>query len=445
MITHQTRQAAGRGRSGLAFAALSSVLVASLALGACGSAPGDDAVDGGDDSTPGASGPIAVEDLCPIFTKDLCRYLIECGGYQYQSVDDCVVEQDCYGLTQLEQSAQDGSVIYDPDKVGACHDRFSESPCDFASFFFAPDIYEVLAYCPGTLSPQLDSGDSCVSDGECKEGLYCFKPDYQCPGTCEAPRTDGATCPSGAQCADGFRCNDGLCAAVAKAGDSCVTESCSYSVSCKKGEICDGNIWCNADKICEAGRGVGEACGPPDGPFSPKANCAVGLYCDSLETFGPGLCQAPSAEGGTCTSDSDSCQDGLHCLGTKVDDQPARGTCAPPSARDGDCRFDGDCQDELTCVGGVCGDAVGVGSECSFLDNDCAEGLICKDNACAEPVYFGDDCSDKISCGFGRCVDAKCVPSLRVGETCASNPDCSSNHCVDGKCYDSSVCRAPEP
>jgi hypothetical protein len=254
--------------------------------------------------------------LCGVFTRDLCVYLMECQGARYRDAAHCERELDCFGLPQLTAAADSGAVEYDPSKVGACHARFLESPCTFGFFLFTPDIYEVLSYCPGTITPKLQAGEACSSNGECSTGLYCYKGvDYQCPGTCRLPATEGQDCAGSGRCADGLECEADVCVAEPKAGDPC-DASCDYSVSCAEGEICQGNIWCDRELgQCQLGRLPGEPCGASGTePLVSDAQCAIHSWCDAVGT-GAGVCRQPSAQGGPCNDGFSACEDGLHCVG----------------------------------------------------------------------------------------------------------------------------------
>ena len=227
--------------------------------GSAGAAPtggGSGSGSGGSMSSSGATSaaPIELEDLCPIFTQDLCVYLMECQGARYRDAEHCQQELDCFGLPQLTAAAEQGAVDYDPGQVGACHARFIESPCTFGAFLFTPDIYEVLRFCPGTITPKLQAGESCSSAGECTEGLYCYKGiDYLCPGECRAFSQEGEDCAGSGSCAAGLDCQSDVCVPEKKPGDPC-GDGCNYSVSCPSDEICDGNIWCDREAdTCESG------------------------------------------------------------------------------------------------------------------------------------------------------------------------------------------------
>lgn len=388
--------------------------------------------------------PIPLGDLCGVFTRDLCVYLMECQGARYRDAAHCERELDCFGLPQLTAAADSGAVEYDPSKVGACHARFLESPCTFGFFLFTPDIYEVLSYCPGTITPKLQAGEACSSNGECSTGLYCYKGvDYQCPGTCRLPATEGQDCAGSGRCADGLECEADVCVAEPKAGDPC-DASCDYSVSCAEGEICQGNIWCDRELgQCQLGRLPGEPCGASGTePVVSDAQCAIHSWCDAVGT-GAGVCRQPSAQGGPCNDDFSVCEDGLHCVGyVPFGGDATLGTCQPPGPSGSDCVGNDDCQSGLVCVLAKCAELGAEGAACNGSDT-CGAGLVCVSGKCASARYPGDAC-DGERCTYGRCVDGTCEHHAKVGGPCSLGTDCATGHCVDGACYDSSVCNAPE-
>ncbi|HEY4102309.1 MAG TPA: hypothetical protein VGM44_00395, partial [Polyangiaceae bacterium] len=73
---------------------------------------------GSSGATSGAGGqpaaPIAAADLCPIFTADLCVYLMQCDGARYRDAAQCQAELDCYGLPQLLDANAKGIIDYNP-------------------------------------------------------------------------------------------------------------------------------------------------------------------------------------------------------------------------------------------------------------------------------------------------------------------------------------------
>lgn len=410
--------------------------------GAAGSSSAGSSSAGSGGSSTGGGGnaaPIAIEDLCPVFTHDLCAYLMQCGGAHYRDAEHCEHELDCYGLPQLLAADKSGAVDYDPSQVGACHERFAASPCTFGDFLFTPDIYEVLSYCPGTITPKLKAGDACSSNGECSDGLYCYKgDDFSCPGMCRPFAKSGEDCAGSARCAEGLHCDNKLCAPDAKVGDACKTAGCQVLLSCPDGQVCDGNLWCDRDQdSCQKGRQDGEACGNIGKDPNTLAECALNLWCDAAP-YEMGTCHKPSAEGGPCTFFF-SCQEGLHCEGYMGGLKPTLGKCQPAGASGASCLGTPNCQKGLVCVNSLCAAPGGDGAACNG-DDDCQPGFECATNQCKSVRYPGDAC-DGTRCTLSRCVDGTCQFHAKVGEACATADDCATSSCVNGTCNDDSVCQ----
>ena len=414
-----------------------------VATGGASTGPGDggSASKGGN---PSDAKPIELPDLCPIFTHDLCVYLMQCGGARYRDAAHCERELSCYGLPQLTAAAASGAVDYDPARVGQCHEFFMQSPCTFGFFFSTPDIYDVLQFCPGTITPKLAAGGACSSNGECSAGLYCDKGAAStCPGTCKPRAQLGESCAGSASCADELSCDNDVCVPQTKAGDSC-TDFCSSSVSCRSDQVCPENVWCDkAAGKCTLARLEGEPCGATgSGATASTADCAINLWCDKIGS-GAGNCHRPSAAGGPCNRDEfAACASGLHCVGySSSSAAPTLGTCQPPGPTGTDCGSGKDCQSGLACVLSHCQTPGIAGATCNSND-ECAAELVCANNRCAPVRYPGDPC-DGERCTGSRCVSGTCEYHAQVGEACATAADCATAACVDGVCYDDSVCRLP--
>ncbi len=427
-----------------------------------GSNGGDDGSSDGEvgDAGDGASNldfqdaaPIPLADLCPLFTEDLCTYLIQCDKAPYRDMSQCLAENYCYGLPELTQAAAQGAVIYDPSKVGACDARFRSDPCGFADLLFATDIFYVLSFCPGTLTPEQKQGDACVSDGECQSGLFCNKGDTgACPGTCTAYSTAGQPCDTnGLQCADGFLCNaSNICEATTGAvGTPCTSDSdcggstiyiCLGDAACNEPPV----LWCDKSTgTCAAGLDAGAACGPADAGNQP---CARGLSCAAVLLTG--TCVAPGPAGTPCSDDS-ACETGLHCGAFQFD--VSLGKCAPPTVEGAACTSQTECASGLFCkydeggTSAVCSAPSGLGGACTGNSNaDCQTGLTCSNQICMNTLYPGDACGDATSlCVLSTCKSGVCANYAKVGGACATTSDCFEGACVAGTCADTTVCANP--
>jgi hypothetical protein len=436
-------------------------------VAACGSSggaasPGPDGGNAGGDAGAFDAGvydaaPIPLGDLCSVFTQDLCIYLMQCNSARYRDLAHCEAELDCYGLPQLQMSAANGGVVYNPAQVGMCNARFLADPCGFAFFLFAPDIFKVLKLCPGTITPLRKAGDPCVSDGECTQGLYCQKV-AGCPGTCTPFSQVGGACVPPAQCDPSLLCGSSgfvsdasteVCHPPPKAGDSCKsTGDCGSTVHCPADpSFCAGvvNLWCDATSgTCQPGVGEGAACGPTSdaSPLGNAVECASNVWCDQVFVDKPGTCRAVSGVGGPCNDTG--CGVGLHCDGYVPLDPGAKlGTCAAPAPAGGACRVPSDCQGNAYCGSGTCGGGLPFGSMC-LQDTDCQSNLTCASGKCAHAAYPGDPCDGTNNvCVLSLCRNGTCVDHAKVGQQCTVNTDCATNACYMGTCADTSVCRVP--
>jgi hypothetical protein len=420
--------------------------------GGGGGPPGDGGA-GADGSEAIDAAPIALADLCPLFTRDLCTYLMQCDQAPYRDLAHCEAELDCYGLPQLQAAAAEGGVIYDPAKVGACDARFRADPCGFAFFLFTPDIFEVLALCPGSLTPELGDGGACVSSGECTQGLYCNKPSG-CPGTCTPFSQAGQSCTGSLLCAQGLDCTSmttgpltDVCENPPKAGDPC-TNDCGSTENCPADpSACASvdNLWCDSTShTCKPGVGEGAACGPQGdaGAAGAQIACASSYWCDQVFLDQPGTCRAASAAGGPCNDTG--CAAGLHCTGyVPLGTGAQLGTCIGPSPDGGPCTRSADCQGNAYCGNGTCGGGLPYGSTCT-QDTDCQAGLTCSSGTCLHAAYPGDACDGTTTvCVLSLCKSGTCVDHAKVGQPCTTGTDCATGTCYQGACADTSVCPVP--
>jgi hypothetical protein len=395
--------------------------------------------------------PIPVANLCPVFTQDLCTYLMQCSGAPYRDLGHCEAELDCYGLPQLQAAAAEGGVIYDPSQVGACDARFRAAPCDFAFFLFTPDIFQVLSYCPGAIMPRLAAGAPCVSSSECVAGLYCKK-GSGCPGVCTPYATVGESCAGGALCDPSLQCTSTtggalteVCAFVPEAGAPC-TGSCGGTEYCPLSQTpCAQNLYCDSiTSTCKPGRGLNEPCGPEGdgGPGAWQSVCASNLWCSQVFVDQPGTCLAAGGAGAPCNDIG--CAQGLHCAGyVPLGPDAGLGQCIGLAPAGGSCKQSGDCEGGVYCGDGTCGGGRPLGSSCQ-QDTDCQAHMTCAGGKCAHAAYPGDSCDGTTSvCVLSLCRNGTCVDHAKVGQPCSMGSDCATGACYQGSCFDTSVCPVP--
>ena len=245
---------------------------------------------------------------------------MQCNQAPYRDSAHCEAELDCYGLPQLQMSASDGGVLYDPGQVGACNARFLADPCGFAFFLFTPDIFQVLSYCPG--------GDHASAHGRRvvrfqrgMRGGALLQEGHGMPRDMHAFRKGRRVVRRSDLCDPKLRCkttsttpSTELCEAPSQAGDPCKgagdcgsTENCPAApASCS-----NVNLWCDATSgSCKPGVGLGAACGQQT---SGSIACASNLWCDQVFIDQPGACRASGGAGAPCNDLG--CDVGLHCAG----------------------------------------------------------------------------------------------------------------------------------
>lgn len=402
-------------------------------------------------STSPKAAPIPLDSLCPLFTNDLCVYLMQCAHAAYRDMDHCKAEVDCYGLPVLTAAAAAGKVLYDPSAVGTCSAKFLNDPCNFfGSAPWSTDIFSVLAQCPGAIAAKVPVGDACeAATGECATG-YCQKTDRVCPGKCTAYGQVGDSCAGSAPCDATLRCNDQrLCAPYGKVGDLCQTaEDCPPTVTCPVGDASctPARYFCDpATKACKAAVGEGSPCGYVLGAGLGTIVCADGLWCDQGALTASGTCRMSGGAGAPC-SEYGGCAYGakLHCVGTDSSHPAAMvGVCTPQGSVGASCTFESDCQADLHCAANkACAAPAAVGGACSTR-TDCATGLGCAGTVCVKAAYPGDACASDADCVLSLCKNGTCADHAKVGEACATNADCTTGVCAAGVCADKSVCAVP--
>jgi hypothetical protein len=365
---------------------------------------------------------------------------------RYRDAAQCESLRDCSGAARVVAAATSGAIEYNPSLVGACFDRLGSScasPLNNVNADSVPDTYQVLADCPGAITPLLGAGQTCASNSECSSGLQC-KRTVSCLGACESA---GAL---GDDCAD-VPCNPELvcdtftvkCTQKPAVGDACQYK-CNYTVgagqwslTCPSDQLCTADLWCNGELgTCQPGGLVGDACGHLGlPPTDSQASCAVNLWCALPLDSDSGTCQAPGGVGGPCTDAPSACQAGLHCIDyVPVGPGATFGQCAGISALGSKCSYDGDCQSGLVCIASSCQEHAAQGAYC-FRDVDCQAGLVCQASSCQVPSYPGDPCGPDAPCRFGNCKSGTCQALAKLGESCASADDCLSSSCQGGVCY----------
>ncbi len=253
-------------------------------------------------------------------------------------------------------------------------------------------------------------GDDCFCDGE---------------GNCTTQGIAGANCIE--QCFPAFEMNS-TCFYDVEFGDDCVYESCNltaetvcteFGCACTTHSACDDGNPCTTDTcvegICEhESKTCGTAC--PDG------------VCVESE------CVERKSEGESCVCEE--CEDGMTCEGGVCtiiagcgNGQCDPGECSrcPRDCMPEDCRGDGVCSSQMDedcenapedcqCAAGKCEPDNERADEKGCVSSWCGDGICSSETR--ECALCAEDCSIEDCEGNGKC-------DALVGENCENSPDCS--------------------
>lgn len=291
---------------------------------------------GGDDD----GGPIEIDDLGGALVSAYCSVYVGCGlidDYATCSSLDLDVEIDA----DLVAAVKAGTIVYHEDLAGQCLGGIGGSSCERNRLFDEP------AACEQVFEGTVAAGGQCAIDEQCISHQCDVPacPDQCCQGTCigDAPTPRpvlGESCATSTRCVESFchqdtlvctaylalgaTCNDtdecltgvcnGVCTALPTTGDTCMPAT--QEATCAKiGDICSQTTMtcvavglsgdpcttradcspiytCGASAMCVLGPRVGEAC--------PTGDCIDNSFCNDA-----GMCQAPQADGASCTSNSE--------------------------------------------------------------------------------------------------------------------------------------------
>ncbi len=321
-------------------------------------------------------------------------------------------------------------------------------------------------YTPLTEGECLD-GDSCTIGDHCEEGICAGSPincDDENP--CTNDTCDGlggcdfadneADCDDGNPCTVADRCETGACGGTPVSCDCQVDGDC---LELEDGDLCNGTLYCNTDKLphlCELVPETVVECPAPEGA---DAFC-LAASCDPLS----GDCSiVPASEGFAC-DDKDPCTIGESCQ---------EGTCSggvAPNCNDGNPCTDDSCEPDSGCLSAPnaapCsdGDVCTTDDQCD--DGQCAggEALACNDgNPCTNDSCDPDvgcvqvanvaQCDDGNACTIGeQCQDGQCTGSSMIDcdddeictlDSCAPEAGCT-NAPLAGPCDDGNPCTGPD-
>jgi len=394
-------------------------------------------------------GGLALAEACATLNASRCQYLVRCGLLEAsaESREACARAFEatwCGPLTWPSHVAA-GALRYDPVKAQACAQAFSTQACaewsvlpDSCTGFLKPrvqlgqpcfDGFVECAdgvcrgnFCPRTCQPRALLDEACISDGDCRSGLYCRFPTFMSSvGTCTNYSGVGGSCEGNNRCQAGLRCVNLQCRSLPTLGQPCLDGVCGEQTYCdvlaadggvcvtRKSEAarCDGDE-CQHELVCE-----------PTTQSCAKLKLSIGDPCTAVQ----------------------ECPTGSICLG--LSSGPS-GTCEAPLPVGATCRSAGECEAHLACLeadgGFTCQIRASTGSPCKS-STDCRASALCQQGACVELPLPGQSCADTRVCRWGLCRDvtgldggAECGALLSAGQTCVRGEQCASGSCDKGVC-----------
>ncbi len=381
----------------------------------------------------GGSTPLTLEQFAAGVSATICQAVIQCqasgtaAGYLVQL---CVQGGSGIGFSadDLKKAIAAGRVKFDASQGQACLDALSAAAASCTNLDGAPTACKAAAQ--GTVK----AGAVCnIAAPECESGTTCqvtqtSSSSSVCTGTCVIQVTEGKDCTQ-APCMDGLTCNhSGNSATCAKRGAAGAT--CQYDYQCLNGLACDS-------QKCTAPGTAGTAC-----DTGSNLGCAKGFYCLVQQAGGStaGVCTAQVAVGGACASDGKhaqaaaaikECAFGLVCKGASADKSNGHitpGVCAAPSDEGGSC--------------------VNIAAN-TYTITGCKVGLNCQSGKCAKPPTSGacsDDLYSKCLSGSAYCDQSSttCKAQQAKGASCNSGEECQSQTCGGSggamTCMDAQTC-----
>ena len=213
-----------------------------------GDQPGDgDGDAGGDGDAPLTS--VAASDFCTTLTGLLCKAEQACcqaAGQRYESAEACLQAENASCLSDIQPAALDARTGYSPTRAAEKLNELSAklASCDQAIGEWLVASDGLVAAFEGTV----DAGGDCTPSGandaaallSCKGGSVCRVTPFPLVGTCGAEKSSGEGCVSELECSEGLRCDppkalNGQCSARLPDGQRCSDNSDCESLLCAGG------------------------------------------------------------------------------------------------------------------------------------------------------------------------------------------------------------------
>jgi hypothetical protein len=364
-----------------------------------GSTPSTSGGAGGGLSGPGAA---ATARLCADYAEAYAGYFLRCG---------LLIPNETSGRDQFEAaciagagSLTSGRSVVNQAGLAACLSYFRTRTCTKA-------LPPINCAPRDLFSGTVPTGGACFESIDCRDDLFCDAT-QTCPGRCVRRIAIGQPAASTQQCVRGAHLANGVCRAVGRTGEGCV--STNESGECAWPNLC-------LDGICEDRDNSNTSCGG-------NVFCGFGRYCVNSR------CVPASSLGGACGPDQ-LCQLGLRCSATNV--------CERLSAPGGPCEEPWDCEGNRSRAAfcnlqGRCEASRGLDGVCSASARgaQCAQGLYCT----------GTTTSPNGVCATRGALNTACMPgaleACRPDLYCAEVPNQTMGICETKK-GEGASCRSP--
>jgi hypothetical protein len=289
---------------------------------------------GGTSGAGGGSGaPLAFTDFCTKYVDAISGQLSTCNSGPKELWSKGLAQT--VRCDEIVRAVDGGRAGYDGTAAQSCLTTVAGLSC--TAILSSAGVPE----CVKTLDGKLPVGATCYGEIDCGEGKYCAGMTQSvCSGTCKTEIAAGVACASGDECVRGYYCSNSVCTLNPPDGTADVGASCSGSVNCKPGLVCDRLTSNCARPIkegqpCTFGHGLCE--------FFTSCSSTTPSTCVRYATAGGACGTKRVADGGT-DYESSSCLDS-YC---KIPPSSLTGTCAALVADMGVCTIGSEC------VSGIC-------------------------------------------------------------------------------------------
>ncbi len=290
-------------------------------------------------------------------------------------------------------------------------------------------------------------GQGCRTSDDCGASEVCVPDDEEGANACVRPCAADQACVAGLACVprdDGSF--EGACLSLTgqlEVGDACASDRECRSGACEGfgSGVCAAQ--CTDDGTCDDAAlrcvlaGLRRVCVAPTGDGDAGAGCTDSRQCSSGTCVDPPDPVAGEESPPVCADNCDEATDCARAGDACVRLQGGARACLEPLA-------DGlECQAASACAGGFCLEDLDGKLKCASacVDDDCAEGAVCVDDTEGNRVCMpqldtraaGEPCTSARECASGHCAHFA-TDNEELGTLCADPCD------ADGNCTGGLVC-----